>query len=247
MDTLEYKYDLWGHTDEVTCLSISRSDPKSLFVVSGSKDNQVRLWDCSTGECVQVYEDHESEIICVQFVQHKIISASKDGEIKLWDTRSDRCYNTLYGHTFTVTSLTVNEKGTYAVSGGEDTLIVIWDISDLRQAHSINTLGSHKGTITQLEFNEKIIVSTSEDMTVKIWSFTTGLCLNSIHLNSLVTSLQLCGTKFEEIKIIVTHSNILTIWNFSPDNSVRVERNLQKWKKITQTLFEKYKIQDKYN
>lgn len=55
---------LVGHTDDVTCVSVSVTN-KSL-VVSGSKDANLICWDINTGNDVQTLSGHLGCVTCVR-------------------------------------------------------------------------------------------------------------------------------------------------------------------------------------
>eukprot|EP01044_Picomonas_judraskeda_P043461 COSAG03_NODE_22869_length_286_cov_0.588235_1_plen_61_part_01 len=51
----ECEHTLEGHSDDVNSASFS---PDGTKVVSGSRDQTVRIWDAVTGECEQTLEGH---------------------------------------------------------------------------------------------------------------------------------------------------------------------------------------------
>ena len=53
-----------GHTDRVTSVAFS---PDGHFLVSGSDDMTVRLWNIDSGEQVQVLEGHMGAVTSVAF------------------------------------------------------------------------------------------------------------------------------------------------------------------------------------
>lgn len=64
---------LAGHTDTILALDAMHiaaqpqgKQPLSLLV-SGAKDNQIRLWDCSSGRCFGVGEGHVGAVSAVAF------------------------------------------------------------------------------------------------------------------------------------------------------------------------------------
>lgn len=75
-----------GHQDIILCV-----DRHQKWIVSGSKDNSLRLWRYSEEEglkCVAVFSGHNENVASVCFGPKKgnfIVSASQDNTIKVWD------------------------------------------------------------------------------------------------------------------------------------------------------------------
>jgi len=81
---------LSGHTQGVRSLTFS-SD--GTFLVSGSNDKTVKLWDMQTGGVVKTFDGHTSFVRSVSISADCtiIISASKDKTIRLWDIQMKEC------------------------------------------------------------------------------------------------------------------------------------------------------------
>ena len=74
--------------------------PDGTKVASGSNDKTVKLWDVTSGECLQTLEGHSSRVKSVSFSPDgtKVASGSYDKTVKLWDVTSGECLQTLEGH-----------------------------------------------------------------------------------------------------------------------------------------------------
>ena len=55
---------LEGHTDWAKSVSFS---PNNKYVVSGSSDNTVRIWDVESGDCIKTLEGHTNRVEGVSF------------------------------------------------------------------------------------------------------------------------------------------------------------------------------------
>lgn len=64
---------LAGHSETVLALdamyqaSNAEGQQAQQLLVSGAKDNQVRLWDCGTGRCLGMGEGHVAAVSAVAF------------------------------------------------------------------------------------------------------------------------------------------------------------------------------------
>eukprot|EP01087_Luapelamoeba_hula_P018043 TRINITY_DN5753_c4_g1_i3.p1 TRINITY_DN5753_c4_g1~~TRINITY_DN5753_c4_g1_i3.p1 ORF type:complete len:514 (+),score=83.01 TRINITY_DN5753_c4_g1_i3:250-1791(+) len=81
-----------AHTDRVLCLMFQ--DDK---LVTGGRDESVKIWDLSTGQCISTLTGHTDNVWYLQFDEKKIISGSADKSMRFWDMRTGQCTQTLVG------------------------------------------------------------------------------------------------------------------------------------------------------
>ena len=74
---------LKGHSYGV--LSVAYS-PDGTKIISGSRDNTIKIWDANTGQCLKTLEGHSNMISSVAYSPDgtEIISGSEDKTIKIW-------------------------------------------------------------------------------------------------------------------------------------------------------------------
>lgn len=85
---------LRGHTHHVTCVSYNL---RGNLLVSGSSDENLRIWDIRGGKCLRTLAAHSDPVTSVEFSCDGtlVASGSQDGLIRLWDTRTGQCLKTL--------------------------------------------------------------------------------------------------------------------------------------------------------
>jgi COMPASS component SWD3 len=77
-----------GHTNTKYCIPATFSVTKEKYVVSGSEDSCVYLWDLQTRKIVQKLEGHADTVISVSCHPEQSIIASgslgRDKSVKIW-------------------------------------------------------------------------------------------------------------------------------------------------------------------
>jgi len=109
---------LQGHTSSVNSVAFS---PDGRYIVSGSGDSTIWLWDAQTGKQVgHPLQGHTSSVNSVAFSPdgRHIVSGSWDKTIQLWNAQiGGQVGNPLQGHTGSVLSVAFSPDGRHIVSG----------------------------------------------------------------------------------------------------------------------------------
>jgi WD40 repeat protein len=158
-------------------------------LTSASNDNTVKMWDASSGACVQTLEGHSDWVTSMAFSHDstRLASASNDNTVKMWDARSGACVQTLEGHSHWVTSVAFSHDSTRLASASWDSTVKIWDASS---GAYVQTLEGHSGGVTSVAFSHDStrLASASWDSTVKIWDASSGACLHTLEGHSSYAS-----------------------------------------------------------
>ena len=91
--------------------------PRQLLSCSGKLDHSVRL-----------LQGHTNKVMGLRFLPGgRLLSASHDNTMRLWDLATGRCLRTLADHEDWVNSVAFGPDGMYALSGGGDPSVRLWD------------------------------------------------------------------------------------------------------------------------
>lgn len=122
-------FDGKGHTGWVKSLAFS---PDGRHIVSGSRDQTLRLWDALSGKAVRKFDGvgHTGEVNSVAFSPNGrfIVSGSNDSTVRLWDARTGKAVREFdgMGHTDEVNSVAFSHDGQLIASGSKDKTIRFW-------------------------------------------------------------------------------------------------------------------------
>jgi WD40 repeat protein len=121
-------YTLSGHSHIVRSLAISANGK---LLVSGSRDQTIKIWQLETGELIRTLKGHRDEVCTITLSPDEqiIASGSTDKTIKLWHLETGELLSTFTGHTDTVTAVVFTASGEMLVSGSLDKTIKIWQRS----------------------------------------------------------------------------------------------------------------------
>lgn len=78
---------LEGHRAAIMDLAVS---PDGQHILTGSRDNSVRLWSAATASCLQCFDGHQFSVYGVAFSPdgRRIGSASWDHSLRIWDSET---------------------------------------------------------------------------------------------------------------------------------------------------------------
>ncbi|KAI9321840.1 WD40-repeat-containing domain protein, partial [Dichotomocladium elegans] len=161
-----------GHTDSVYCIVRYNAQ----YLVSGSRDHSVRVWDLDTYTCIASKTHHEGSVLCLKIAGDWMVSGSSDGTCVIW--RSLPCpvpVSRLRGHTSGVLDVCI-VKDRWIVSASRDGTVRVWDKGSSKE---IRRLEGHTGPVNALQVKDDHVLSASGDGKLKLWHIETGECLRT--------------------------------------------------------------------
>ena len=180
-------------------------DPTSTYLASGSADGVVKVWNILGGFVTHVFKGHGGVVSALAFnypqnmssvtrnqVMH-LISASVDTRIRIFNLTQGASTSSgggkpeaiLEGHVSVPRGLDVSPDGRWLVSGGRDSVVLIWDLLSKSSATTTASKGKKKKvtadvstptlfkTIPTLERVEAVGFLRLDDET--LWQTKTGL------------------------------------------------------------------------
>lgn len=224
------KYQAIVKTFELTDVPVraGRFIARKNWIVCGSDDFQVRVYNYNTSEKITSFEAHPDYIraIVVHPSQPFVLTASDDMTIKLWDwDKGWKCVQVYEGHSHYVMGLAINPKDTNTfASACLDRTVKIWSFGS---NHANYTLEAHetKG-VNHVDYypqsDKPYLLTTSDDQTVKIWDYTTKSLIATLEGHTSNVSF---ACYHPELPVIISGSEdgTVKIWHA---NTYRLEQSL---------------------
>lgn len=108
-DDYEPRAVLRGHNWDIR---VCRANPSNSLLLSGGKDNLVKLWDLRTNGCIRTYHHHKNSVMTGCWLdEHTFLTGSRDCTTRMVDIRNDRCV--IYRSRREVTAIAAYNRGYY--------------------------------------------------------------------------------------------------------------------------------------
>jgi len=169
--------ELVGHTKEGYGLCWSRK--KSGWILSGSDDQTICLWDVTGGagevKALQTFTGHMDVVEDVgwhNFHEDIFGSVGDDKHLSLWDQRKGKePAHCISAHSAEINTISFNPNNEFTLlTGSADKVIGLWDLRNLNKM--LHEFHSHTQEVVQVEWskhNESVFASCGADRRAHIW------------------------------------------------------------------------------
>lgn len=173
-----------GHTDYIRSLEFHKTLP---WILSASDDQTVRIWNFQSKKQIACLTGHTHYVMCARFITDSLlVTVSLDQTIRVWDysaltTKSQKTVMDMLGvpevilkhitdgHDRGINWIAARPGTSTFATGGDDSSIRIWDASK-DSLFETDTLQGHHSHVSSLYYTRKeMLISNSEDGTMKIW------------------------------------------------------------------------------
>ncbi len=119
---------LRGHTDRVYCAQMSHNGE---FIVSGSDDNSIKIWDSRNGDCKYTLCGHKDRVYSVDISENdELVLSVSDLEkvIKVWNVEKGECVKTIDYASLGEVSLAKFYNNSQQIVTFIGQSVILWDI-----------------------------------------------------------------------------------------------------------------------
>ncbi|ELK34035.1 PREDICTED: p21-activated protein kinase-interacting protein 1 isoform X2 [Myotis davidii] len=146
--------------------SLSAVAANSRFVVTGSKDETIHIYDMKKKIDHGALVHHNGTITCLKFHGNRhLISGAEDGLICVWDAKKWECLKSIKAHKGHVTFLSIHPSGKLALSVGTDKTLRTWNLVEGRSAF-IKNIKQNAHIVEWSPRGEKYVVVTLDKIDV---------------------------------------------------------------------------------
>ncbi len=153
--------------------------PDGKSAVTGT-DDEARLWDMETGDCLRKFGGHESPVESLAWSndQRFVLSGEAAGIVRLWDVGTGDCLRRLIGHASgsNIGCLVWGTDQRHALSSSWDKTVRLWDVETGGCMHVFEGHTYHVKSVAW-STDQRRAISASWDKTLRLWDVETGLCL----------------------------------------------------------------------
>lgn len=173
----------WNSENVGTVESIQLSDQSLRSIVSsattiyvGSSDRNIYILDRTTEQVIEAIKlAHENTVFSLAFDEHRqfLLSGGRDAMLNIWTESNElSIYKGVAAHLFTINDIKINPSGKLFATASRDKTIKIWDARSyklLKVIEAIRDKGHVNSVNHLLWLSESILISCSDDRTIKIW------------------------------------------------------------------------------
>lgn len=190
------------------------------YIILGFRDGSIKMWNIESNTIQDAFGSHIGEITFMKLnhSKQKLITVSKlgsftkqDNTIKIWDLASQKLLHILSDHLHKISYVTESKDGKTIVSAtSADGQIRIWDVGN---SNDVEPFVGHVQRIVQsTSIQNKMIITSSQDNYLKMWSVETCTFIKNIESSSFHI-VDILETKDKKYFVTVAYDQTIKIWS----------------------------------
>ncbi|MCS6851992.1 MAG: hypothetical protein NZ700_12585 [Gemmataceae bacterium] len=201
---------LKGHEDTVYAIAYS---PDGRWIVTGSFDKTLRLWEAATGKPVRTLagpNGHQGQVLALAFSAdgRSVASGAADNTAKVWDVPNASPVRD-YALPDVAHGVALSPDGSKLATAGKNGAVVVWNTGDGKQ---LATFSGHAGDVLSVAFsaNGQLLASSGSDRTIRFWDVGKGQPVGVV------------GAHAGPALRVAIHPNNITAYSVGADGTLKV-------------------------
>jgi WD40 repeat protein len=162
-----------GHTESILVVAFS-PDSNGLRIVTGSRDNTVRVWNTQTGQELARFSAVQPSAVALSADGTWVVAGLDNGQMPVWDVLSGEQLALFVCHRDRVLAVALSPDGSRVVSSTESGTARLWDVAS--GDHHVDLIGGRDDIILAVAFSPDglRVVSGSYRGLIQVWDTITG-------------------------------------------------------------------------
>ncbi|MEE6467347.1 hypothetical protein FKM82_007206 [Ascaphus truei] len=176
------------------------------FLVTGSTDCTVKVWEASSGCCYQTLRGHLGAILCIVLdaPNRELFSGSTDYTIRRWNMVTGDQLKVFRDHQGSVICLEL--VGRHLYSGSVDRTAKCW----LDTGECARTYKAHKHSVSTLKYHDGILFTGSGDACARAFNTKSGVLQQAFQGHTFIIN---CIQIHNDFLYTASHDGTLRVWD----------------------------------
>ncbi|XP_071707933.1 cell division cycle 20.5, cofactor of APC complex-like [Rutidosis leptorrhynchoides] len=202
--------------------SVSWSQDSKMLAVGHSRC-EIDLWDAHAFKLIKRIQGHHAMVGATSWNGHILTSGSHKAILNHDVRVRNSLVSCVKAHRSQVCGLKWSMTGNLLASGGDDSVVYIWEVSRMNSARFVHRFTNHVAAVKALAwcpYNYEVLASGggTNDGCIKLWNTQQGTCITSVN-----TEAQICGLEWNR-----HYKEIVSGHGFSSNDEVK--NTLSLWK-----------------